>query len=271
VKRLPASVLGVMIVAGLSGAARAGSIDSPGAPSEGSGMYSLNQIYDYLNSGTAAPAPGPFMEPAAGPGSATKTFKELYEDIKAKLDQCDITPDNVEAGKKFFCTQPGSWGVQTGTLCVLPRPTATPTVTQTPTITPTSTLTPTRTPTITPTPTATPWGYPDVVLIGGMYVANSTSGPGCSGWTTMGYYAACGWGSDLVWLGRDDWRLPSKDELTTICANKGSLGSYGNDMYWSSTPGASYGAFSLYMGPCSWWFEQSVSPSYHVMAVRTAP
>jgi hypothetical protein len=78
-------------------------------------MYSLQQIYDYLNSGTeATPVPN-FQEPGAGPGPTMKSLKEIYEDIHAIYAQCDVTSANVDSGKKFFCTQPGNWGLRTGT------------------------------------------------------------------------------------------------------------------------------------------------------------
>jgi hypothetical protein len=113
-KRLMTTVLGLTFMAGLAGMAVAGTIDSPGIPVSGSGMYTLSQIYDYLNSGTAASAPGAFQEPAGLPGPTMKTTKELYDDIKAKLDLCTAGPGDVKSGVKFFCTQSGSWGVQTG-------------------------------------------------------------------------------------------------------------------------------------------------------------
>ncbi|MCX6354511.1 MAG: fibrinogen-like YCDxxxxGGGW domain-containing protein [Candidatus Aureabacteria bacterium] len=142
-RRLMMEVLGLICAAGLAGMAMAGSLDSPGVPSAGSGMYSIEQTYDYLNSGTVAPTPGPFQEPSTAPGSTMKTMRQLYDDMKTKLDQCNTTTaDNVEQGKPFFSTQPGNWGVQTGTLSTLPRPTATPTITATPTVTSTATETP---------------------------------------------------------------------------------------------------------------------------------
>jgi len=140
-KKLIAAALSVMLIVGLSCAAIAGSLDSPGAPSSGSGMYTLQNLYDYLTSGTALTVQTSFQEPTSGPTAGTmKTTKQIGDAIKALLDQSDVGRDNVESGKRFFCTQPGSWGIQTGTLSALPRPTATPTATITPT--PTGTPTP---------------------------------------------------------------------------------------------------------------------------------
>ncbi|MCX6353420.1 MAG: hypothetical protein NTZ78_00780, partial [Candidatus Aureabacteria bacterium] len=122
----------------------AGSVDTPGIPSAGSGMYTLQNLYDYLTSGTVLTVQSGFQEPSAAPGSTMKTMKEIGDAIKDNFNLCAATADNVEQGVTFFCTQPGSWGVQTGTLSALPRPTATPTITPTPT--PTPTITPTSTP-----------------------------------------------------------------------------------------------------------------------------
>ncbi|MCX6353728.1 MAG: hypothetical protein NTZ78_02345 [Candidatus Aureabacteria bacterium] len=108
--------LSVIFAVGLSGIAVAGSINSSGAPSSGSGMYTLTQIYDYLNSGTdATPLPG-FQEPVEAPAPTMKTTKQIFEDIKAKFAECDTTIADVKMGKKFFSTVSGSWGVQTGTI-----------------------------------------------------------------------------------------------------------------------------------------------------------
>ncbi|MCX6356172.1 MAG: fibrinogen-like YCDxxxxGGGW domain-containing protein [Candidatus Aureabacteria bacterium] len=94
-KKLITVALSLMFTVGMIGMAVAGSLDSPGAPSGGSGMYTLQNLYDYLTSGTALTV--------------------------------------LRSGMPFFCTQPGNWGVQTGTAIVI-TPTSTPTIT--PTITP---------------------------------------------------------------------------------------------------------------------------------------
>ncbi|MCX6356173.1 MAG: hypothetical protein NTZ78_14920 [Candidatus Aureabacteria bacterium] len=56
-KRLMTVAFGLMFTVGMIGMAVAGSLDSPGAPSGGSGMYTLQNLYDYLTSGTALTVP----------------------------------------------------------------------------------------------------------------------------------------------------------------------------------------------------------------------
>jgi len=135
-KRFMTVVLGLLFAVSMGGMAIAGSIEPSGPPTGGSGMYTLQNLYDYLTSGTALTVQTSFQEPTSGPGSTMKTTKQIGDAIKTLLDQSDVVPDNVESSKRFFCTQAGSWGIQTGTLAALPRPTATPTMTPTPTITP---------------------------------------------------------------------------------------------------------------------------------------
>jgi len=62
-KKLITIVLGLIPMAGV---AIAGSIDSPGAPSSGSGMYTIGQLYDYLNSGLWRPHPALSRSPQPG-------------------------------------------------------------------------------------------------------------------------------------------------------------------------------------------------------------
>ncbi|MCX6355139.1 MAG: hypothetical protein NTZ78_09590 [Candidatus Aureabacteria bacterium] len=131
-KRVTVAAVSVMFAVGLCGMVIAGSLDSPGAPSVGSGMHTIGQLYDYLNSGTASSIPSGFQEPAGTPGPTMKTMEEIYQDIKAKFDDCEATAANVESGVHFFSAVPGNWGVQTGTLVVPPTPTITPTITSTP-------------------------------------------------------------------------------------------------------------------------------------------
>jgi len=161
-KKLITVALSLMLMVGLSGLVVAGSLDSPGAPSAGSGMYTLQNLYDYLTSGAALTVQASFQEPTSGPGSTMKTTKEIGDSIKALYNQCDVTAANVEQGKKFFCTQPGSWGVQTGTAQLVPTPTPSPTIT----------------PTITPTPTPT-WNQAACEAKGGWWGRDGLGSNGC--------------------------------------------------------------------------------------------
>jgi len=131
-KNLITIALSIMLMVVLYGLAVAGSLDSPGAPSAGSGMYTLQNLYGYLTSGTALTVQTGFQEPMAGPTAGTmKTTKQIGDDVKALFDLCALTTaEDVRSGHPFFCTQPGSWGVRTGTLVVPPTPT--PTLTPTP-------------------------------------------------------------------------------------------------------------------------------------------
>ncbi|MCX6355092.1 MAG: hypothetical protein NTZ78_09350 [Candidatus Aureabacteria bacterium] len=264
-KKLMTLVLALMFAVGLAGMAIAGSLDSPGAPSGGSGMYTLSQVYDYLNSGIKATPVSGFQEPGAAPGPTMKSTREIYESIEAKFDQCPATTANVESGVKFFCHVSGRWGVQTGTGLMQPTPTITPTITQTPTITPTPA----------PTMTSTPWGYPDVVVIGGMYVASDKDGLGCAGGGSKNWTEAASWAEGLEWLGATDWRMPTGGaggELSTICEYRSSLGSYYTNYYWSATELSTSLAWAVYTSEDQWMcvvFNNDKNGPYHVRAVRT--
>ncbi|MCX6356148.1 MAG: fibrinogen-like YCDxxxxGGGW domain-containing protein [Candidatus Aureabacteria bacterium] len=135
-KKLIIAALSLLSAVSISYIAVAGSLDSPGAPSAGSGMYTLQNLYDYLTSGSALTVQTSFQEPTSGPGSTMKTTKEIGDDIKALFDLCaTTTAADVKSGQPFFCTQQGSWGMQTGTAQLVPTPTPTPTSTPTPTAT----------------------------------------------------------------------------------------------------------------------------------------
>jgi len=166
-KKLITVALSLLFVVCLSYTAIAGSLDSPGAPSAGSGMYTLQNLYDYLTSGTALTVQTSFQEPTSGPTAGTmKTTKEIGDAVATPFALCaTTTAADVKSGKPFFCTVSGSWGVQTGTLVVPPTPTRTPTAT------------PTRTPTITPTPTPVWQGWCNTK--GGYWADDGLGGMGC--------------------------------------------------------------------------------------------
>ncbi|MCX6355138.1 MAG: hypothetical protein NTZ78_09585 [Candidatus Aureabacteria bacterium] len=204
--RLIRLMLGLTIAVGLTGLAIAGSVNSPGAPSAGSGMYTFSQIYDYLNAGTVPTIPGSFQGPSGGPGSTMYTTGQIIEAVATPFAQCDTTAEDVRQGKKFFSTVSGDWGVRTGTW-----------------VTPT------------PPPTPTPPDY--LVQIGSLYAAKWTDNAGTDFNVNKDWSTAVSWAAGLDWLEKPvgSWRLPTKDELANICSNKGLLGTYSDDYTWSST------------------------------------
>ncbi|MCX6355742.1 MAG: hypothetical protein NTZ78_12700 [Candidatus Aureabacteria bacterium] len=199
-KKLITIALGVMLTVGLSGVAVAGSLDSPGAPSAGSGMYTLQNLYDYLTSGAALTVQSSFQEPTTGPTAGTmKTTKQIGDDVKAMFNLCAITAaSDVKSGMPFFCTQSGSWGVQTGTGLMQPTPTSTPT----------------STPTITSTPIPTPtWGQTqcEAAPYNGKWRATQLSIPndyGCWVYGAMGQTCATTCGALNLACNPDNWNAP---------------------------------------------------------------
>ena len=113
-KKLMTIVLGMMVAVGMAGMAIAGSIDSPGPPSSGSGMYTLQQVYNYLSAGTTATIPGSFQEPSAGPGSTMKTTTEIVAAVATPFAQANATAADVKSGVTFFSTKASGWGVRSG-------------------------------------------------------------------------------------------------------------------------------------------------------------
>ncbi|MCX6354817.1 MAG: hypothetical protein NTZ78_07935 [Candidatus Aureabacteria bacterium] len=233
-----------------------GSIDSPGSPSIGSGMYSMSQVYDYIISGNAMTAQTGFQEPSSAPGSTMKTMKEIGDALKSSFEQCNVTADNVELGKTFFCTLPGSWGVQTGKVCIAGTPTPTPT----------------STPTATPDWYAQygPGGGDKVVRIGSMYVAKWTNNAGEANNIEMNWAAMLDWAAGLEWLGKDDWREPSLEEAQGICPAEAQLGAH--QPYWyTTTPDGNNSSNAFYVT-----YSDGVAHSYpknyitYVRAIRTA-
>jgi hypothetical protein len=88
----------------------------------GSGLYSLQNLYDYLTAGSALATQTAFQEPTAGPAPTMKSTREIGDGIKSLFDQCTVTADEVKSGEKFFSTDPANWGVQIGTGLMQPTP-----------------------------------------------------------------------------------------------------------------------------------------------------
>jgi len=95
----------------------AGSLDSPAAPTDaGSAMFTLEDIYNRLNDGTAgSKRSGAFAEPSSGPTAGTG---HTLDEIMAKapvITGNGATAAEVLSGKFYWGLLGGTWGLQQGT------------------------------------------------------------------------------------------------------------------------------------------------------------
>ncbi|MCP4708344.1 MAG: hypothetical protein GY869_06950, partial [Planctomycetes bacterium] len=98
--------------------ALAGDTDSSVAPSNGSGMVTINELYNYLHSGSLPMVLDNFQMPMTAPGSSMNSIQDIFDSTKAKFDQCNAAPDQVLNGVKYFSTDPARWGPTYGTAVV---------------------------------------------------------------------------------------------------------------------------------------------------------
>ena len=96
----------------------AGSLDDAGPPSSpDSAMYTLEDIYNRLNSGTAgSKRSGAFVEPSAGPGSSGHTLDEVMAKAPSTDDANGAVAADVLTGKAFWGLTASAWGTETGTM-----------------------------------------------------------------------------------------------------------------------------------------------------------
>ncbi len=79
-------------------------------------MYTVDDIYNRLNAGTAGTNPNTkntFAEPTSGPASSSKDLNEVMSVAPAE-DANGATAAEVSTGKTFWGLKSGSWGKQTG-------------------------------------------------------------------------------------------------------------------------------------------------------------
>lgn len=98
-------------------AALGGSLDDPGAPtSAASAMYTLEDIYNRLNDGTAgAKRTGAFTEPSSGPAGTGHTSDDIMGKAPSVDDLHGAGAADVASGKTFWGLKTGEWGLKTGT------------------------------------------------------------------------------------------------------------------------------------------------------------
>jgi hypothetical protein len=120
-------VIGVVIGVLLSSAVvvLAGSLDPPSGPTDAaSQMYTLEQVYQRLDTGAEDAKMTSFTEPASGPGTGTMHTLDDVMGIAPAVDNTDgALPAEVLAGKTFWSLRTNSaWGLQTGTAFPAPVP-----------------------------------------------------------------------------------------------------------------------------------------------------
>ena len=95
----------------------AGDLDpGVGPTASGSQMYTLEQIYNRLDTGAAATRMTTFTEPSSGPtGGTMHTLDEIMGKAPVVDDVNGASVGDVAAGKTFWGLTSGEWGPRTGT------------------------------------------------------------------------------------------------------------------------------------------------------------
>lgn len=222
--------------------------------------FTLSDIYYFIAEGTEGTWGGHNLEPQSGVAGEdiegfNKNLEDIYYFMADAFGKCNLTATDLAGkgltGKKYFSPDPENWGVVEIAATPVPSPS--------------------------PAPSTTPVGYwyvtygpsgtKDVVEIEGMYVASKRSGSGCANGGEKDWDAASSWGSGLNWLGKTDWRLPSRDELKDIFTSRSSLDSYTSSFYWSGTVLTNYNYYAVDFNG-GWTSAYSRSNLYAVRAVR---
>jgi hypothetical protein len=102
----------------------AGNLESPVGPEAlGSAMYTLEDIYNRLDEGTAGEKrTGAFKEPTVGPTMGTShTLNEIMDRAPVADNANGAVPADVSAGRTYWGVRTdGTWGPQTGTSTACP-------------------------------------------------------------------------------------------------------------------------------------------------------
>ena len=105
----------------------AGDLEPTAGPDDpGSAMYTIEDIYNYLDTGVlGTKRSSEFAEPIATPGSTMHTLDEIMGKAPALDNVNGAAPNEVLSGKTYWGLRTnGAWGSQTGTgaLAALPAP-----------------------------------------------------------------------------------------------------------------------------------------------------
>lgn len=106
-------------------------LDSPGGPTDAaSEMYSLEAVYDRLDTG-ASGTPSAFSEPSAGPAAGVgRTLDEVMSVAPATHTNAAVASEVLD-GRVFWGLDAGEWGEQVGTASIPAYPGAVPKTGQT--------------------------------------------------------------------------------------------------------------------------------------------
>ncbi len=95
----------------------AGNLEPSGGPTQaGSQMYTIEQIYERLNTGAAGSKMTYFTEPSSGPAGTGRTLVEIMEKLPALDDDNGAGPANVAEGKTYWGLTSGQWGLKSGSM-----------------------------------------------------------------------------------------------------------------------------------------------------------
>jgi len=111
------SLLLSVIILSAASLTRAGDLNAPAGPSDsGSAMFTLEDLYNRLNTGaTGVKRSGPFAEPAAAPSSTMHNLNDIMNKAPVTDNTAGAGPEHVLSGKTYWGLQSGQWGLQTGT------------------------------------------------------------------------------------------------------------------------------------------------------------
>jgi hypothetical protein len=247
------SILIVVILVTLAfgvGRLSAGSVNSPAGPTEPGGqMYTLEQIYQRINDGTAATKQTTFQEPSSGPGTGTMhTLDQIYDLVgqrapvpKTGQTTSYATGDDGDLEKGVAWPSPRFTVHDSGT----PGDTSDDTVTDN--------------------------------LTGLMWTRNANHGQ--KRWQYIGTYPALEYCNGLTLGGYSDWRLPNVRELYSLVDASRSAGpvlpsghpfeNVQSDKYWSSSTPAAATASACYVNMNDGYGNIDAKTSaYYVWPVR---
>ena len=92
------------------------SMTPPGPPSAGSGMPTMNAVFQQLSSGQKATPSASFQGPTAGPGASGRDMSDIARKLPVFANISAASPSDVKAGMKYWGLKDGAWGVKSGTL-----------------------------------------------------------------------------------------------------------------------------------------------------------